>query len=434
MSVERNSQLTKLSTPGFSQRRQWAGNQSIGFLIQQSVENVDVVSLAVGLVDQQSLPVEETRKAFEKLFGSDERARQALQYGTTPGAEPFREELRKHLARLENCEVEQLGIDVDQLMMTTGSQQLLSLVGEMLFDPGDLCLVAAPTYFVFLDVLSGLGVRTVPVKANQNGMCMDSLENELNRIDSEGELDRVKAIYIVSYYENPTGISLGAERRPQLIEIAQKWSRQHRIFVIEDAAYRELRYDGPALPSVWSYDKSKQTVILAQTFSKSYSPGLRVGFGVLPVDLVEAILNRKSNEDFGSSNFGQSLLCTVLHEGLYQPHVKHVCDSYRKKRDCMLTAAKRYFANLDGVEWVHPHGGLYVWMTLPENVETGFQSDLFQRATKIDKVMYVPGELCYPSDSPLKQTNQMRLSYGVQDEEGIALGMQRLAAAVRAVL
>ncbi|MGH7199355.1 MAG: aminotransferase class I/II-fold pyridoxal phosphate-dependent enzyme, partial [Planctomycetaceae bacterium] len=188
------------------------------------------------------------------------------------------------------------------------------------------------------------------------------------------------------------------------------------------------------LPSVWSFDPDRETVILAQTFSKSFSPGLRVGFGVLPRELVRPVCDRKGNEDFGSAHLNQQVLEAVFELGLYEPHVENLRRSYRAKRDAMLAATDRYFGDLPDVEWVRPHGGLYVWMTLPEDIDTGFAGRLFQTATKDHAVMYVPGELCFAGDADERPRNDMRLSFGVQDPAGIELGMQRLASAVRGVL
>lgn len=420
--------------PRFSRRREWAAAQAISYLMQQAVENRDVISLAAGLVDPGTLPVAETRVAMERLLASDERGREILQYGTTAGAERLRRHVVRHLATLEDCREDELGVDADQVVLTTGSQQLLSMTADVLLDPGDICLVAAPTYFVFLSVLSGVGARAVAVETDADGIRPEALEAALERLERAGELDRVKLIYLVSYYENPSGVSLAADRRGAVIEIAQRWSKHARIHILEDAAYRELRYDGPELPSIWGLDDSRETVILAQTFSKSFSPGLRVGFGVLPKGLVGPICDRKGNEDFGSANFNQHLMAAVYEQGLYGSHVQQVRQSYRLKRDAMLAAADQWFGDLDGVEWVHPHGGLYVWMTLPESIDTGFNSTLFQQATKTEGVMYVPGGLFYAGEPTPPRSNQMRLSFGVQDPEGIEEGVRRLASAVRTLL
>jgi len=430
-----DSQTTAaLPQPRFSERRDRVREQAISYLMHQAVENPDCISLAAGLVDPSSLPVEETQAVVQSMLADDDYARKVLQYGTTQGSATLRNQLVKHIARMENRTIDELEIGADQLLLTTGSQQLLSLVAEMLLDPGDICLVAAPTYFVFLGVLHGVGARVIPVATDEDGMQMDALESQLRQLEAAGDLPRVKLIYLVSFYENPSGVSLSAERRSEVVEIAREWSRDHRIFILEDAAYRELRYDGPDVPSVWSFDSTRESVILAHTFSKSFSPGLRIGFGIVPDALLEPLCERKGNEDFGSANFNQHLLARVFEQGLYESHVEKVRTSYRRKRDAMLAAADEHFADLPGVNWIHPHGGLYVWMSLPESVETGFESPMFRQATQVERVMYVPGEICYPGPMEQRARHQMRLSFGVETPESIADGMQRLARAARAVL
>jgi len=417
-----------------SRRWQWASRQAIGFLMAQAVENPDCISLAAGLVDHETLPASAVRQACAALVDQEATARVALQYGTTAGAERLRSLLLRHLAALEGCSVPQLGVSADQVVVTTGSQQLLSLVGEILVDPEDIVLVAAPTYFAYLGTLNGLGARVIPVPADEAGMKTDLLQAELDRLERGNELHRVKLIYVVSFYDNPTGISLASDRRGAVVELANAYSRQGQIFVLEDAAYRELRYDGPEYASLFASDPARETVILAQTFSKTLAPGLRVGYGVLPKGLVAPLCDRKGNEDFGSANFNQHLLATLFEQGLYQPHVAMLRATYRAKRDGMLAAIDRHFAGIDGVRWVRPHGGLYVWMTLPPHVATGFDSPLFRRATTVEKVMYVPGELCYAGPPEQRRNNQMRLSFGAQSPAGIEQGIERLARAVRAVL
>lgn len=428
--------MTTATSPAalFSQRRGWASEQAIGFLMQQAVENVDCVSLAAGLVDPTTLPRDIVAETAAEILADEAAGREALQYGTTPGAEPIRRTLLGLLAEQEGRTEAELGADVDRLVITTGSAQLLSIVAEMLFDPGDICLATAPTYFVFLGTLNGVGARTIPIETDENGMRPEALEAKLEELSEAGELERVKLIYFVSEFENPSGVSLATERRPRIVESARRFSQSHRIHVLEDAAYRELRYDGEPLPSVWSFDEDHDTVILAQTFSKSFSPGLRVGFGVLPDDLVEAVVDRKGNEDFGSANFPQRILAHAIDSGRYAEHVELLRASYRRKRDAMTAAADRYFSHLDGVTWQKPEGGLYVWMTLPEGIDTGFDSPLFERASKVDGVMYVPGELCFggpPAERPRRHT---RLSFGVQDPAGTEEGMRRLATSVEHIL
>ena len=419
-----------------SQRRQRAADQAISFLMQQGVERPQVLSLAAGLVDAASLPVEETIEAARDVFADDTRARQALQYGTTLGGPRLRRLLAEYQSRLEQeaTPIGQRTATADEVVCTTGSQQLLALLADALLDPGDICLVAAPTYFVFLGVLDGVGARTIALPADEHGMRMDALQAELQRLETIGELPRVKLIYVVSEFENPSGISLSLNRRAELVEIAKRWSKQQRIYVLEDAAYRELHYNSPPLPSVWSFDIDGQTVIHAGTFSKSFSPGLRVGFGLMPRELRDAINDLKGCQDFGSANFNQHLLAELLGSGRFATHAEHVRAAYRQKRDAMLAATDEFFSDLPGVSWVRPNGGLYVWMTLPEQIATGFDSTLFRVAVDVEQVMYVPGELCFGGPREQRQHNHMRLSFGVQSPEGIHEGVRRLSQAVRTVL
>lgn len=418
----------------FSQRRNWASQQSISFLMQQGLENRDVISLAAGFVDETTLPSELVRESVNRLLTDDLAGRQNLQYASTAGDRKLRELLLEHLAGVENRTVDSLGVTAEDLIVTSGSQQFLQHVADTLFDPGDICLVAAPTYFVFLGTLNGTGAQTIAVKTDENGICPDALDAELGRLDREGRLDRVKLIYLVSWFENPSGVTLAADRRPQIVEIAKRWSKGHRILILEDAAYRELLYSGEDLPSIWSHDDSGEHVILAQTFSKSFSPGIRVAYGIVPRDFGPAIQDVKGNFDFGSPNFSQQIVADALRTGAYRKHVERLRESYWIKRDAMLTAADRYFSDIDGASWLQPDGGLYVWMTLPDSIPTGYESPLFQTATKSEGVMYVPGEISYPADSPLRTTSQMRLSYGVESPETLDEGMRRLARAVKHVL
>ncbi|MBL8812530.1 MAG: PLP-dependent aminotransferase family protein [Planctomycetaceae bacterium] len=417
-----------------SQHAQRSSEQAIGFLMQQAVENADCISLAAGLVDEQSLPVTLARSAVNEVLGDEAAGRKILQYGTTQGPEPLRRVFRSYLADLEQSENELRDLPLSQIFLTTGSQQLLSLITQALFDPGDICLVAAPTYFVFIGVLQAAGARIIPVKADENGMCPDALQKTLETLKSEGQLHRVRLVYVVSYFENPSGVSVSTERRPQLLRLTQEYSTESRILLLEDAAYRELRYDGEVSPSIWSFDKERKTVILAQTFSKSFSPGVRVGLGVLPADLVKAVSDLKGNEDFGSAHLNQHVLARVLKNGSYRQHVEIVRASYREKRNAMLKACEQEFAGVPGVSWLHPSGGMYVWMRLPDHVHTGFDSEVFRQATQVEKVMYVPGELSYPFDWPARPKCEMRLSFGVQSVEGIQEGIRRLARAVKTVM
>jgi 2-aminoadipate transaminase len=325
-----------------------------------------------------------------------------------------------------------LNVSADQVVLTAGSNQLLYLVGDTILDPGDIVICGAPSYFVFLGTLANLGARSVGVEIDEHGVIPEAVEAHLARLDAAGELGRVKAIYITSYYDNPSSVSVPADRRSALVEIAQRWSRDAKIYLIEDAAYRELRYYADDVPSLRSFDPEGETVVHAGTFSKSFSPGVRVGWGILPPALVEPVLAEKGNLDFGSPNFNQHLIATVFQMGLFDAHVEQLRAGYRTKIDAILAAADEFLAPIEGVRWLRPTGGLYVWLQLPEHIDTGLSGPLFDRAVE-EGVLYVPGEYCYAAEGRPPAKNMIRLSFGIQSCESIRRGMEALARAIRQV-
>jgi 2-aminoadipate transaminase len=303
----------------------------------------------------------------------------------------------------------------------------------VLLDPGDVVICGAPSYFVYLGTLANLGARPVGVETDEHGLIPDSVEATLCRLDAAGELARVKAIYVTTSFDNPTGVTLSLDRRAQLVELAERWSRHGKIHLIEDAAYRELRYRGRDLPSLWSLDAGGDTVIHAGTFSKSFSPGIRVGWGVLPPHLLEPVLAAKGTLDFGSPNFNQVVMAAVIQQGLFESHVEALRRGYRGKLDAMLDALTEFMAPRDGVQWFRPEGGLYVWLRLPDGIDTGLSGRLFDRAVE-EGVLYVPGRYCYPNEGPPAPDNMIRLSFGIQSPAAIRRGVESLARAVRQVI
>jgi 2-aminoadipate transaminase len=401
----------------------------ISDLMQQALANPGLISLAAGFVDVATLPVEATAGAVAGVLADPVEGRRALQYGTTIGDLGLRNLLVGRLEQEEGVPPGGFGAVLPRTVVTTGSQQLLYLVAEALLDPGDIVLVEAPTYFVFMGVLESRGAHAIGVEIDEGGLRLDALEATLAAIEARGELDRVKLIYTVSEHSNPTGLSLAADRRGPLVELARRWSKESWIFVLEDAAYRGLTFSGPEPPSVWQHDAFGQTVILARTFSKTFSPGLKTGFGVLPEALVGPVLALKGNHDFGSGNFNQLVLARLLEDGGYDRQVERLRATYRRKRDVRLGALREHLGGTDGVSWTHPRGGLYVWLTVPEGLDTSRTGPLFGRALE-QGVLYVPGAYAFPEAPGPIPTNHIRLCYGVPGEAELAEGIRRLAAAL----
>lgn len=418
-------------TPEFraSRRARAAAGQPISQLMARALENPALISLAAGFVDGQTLPDDPVFQAMSSLLQESQAAAAALQYGSTPGYHVLRQMLRD---RMHQADGHDPPVKLEQIVVTAGSNQLLHLVSESLLEPGDIVLCASPTYLVYMGLLLGLEARAVGVASDASGMIPEALDEQLRKIEAGGELQRVKAIYLVPYFDNPAGATMPMDRRRAVVQMAKRWSRHHPIHVISDEAYRELRYKGQDIPSPRVCDDSGDTVIVAGTFSKSFSPGIRVGWGVLPSHLVQPVCDLKGNVDFGSPNFTQHLMARVLQLGLYEPHVAGLRESYHRKLTAMLEAADEFLAPLDGVHWERPAGGLYVWLELPDTVDAGLDGPLFQRSIR-EGVLYVPGQYCYPVEGESPRKNRIRLSFGVQSCEKIREGVEKLAQAIAAV-
>ena len=408
------------------------GAPSISSLMKLALERPEVVSLAAGFVDQQSLPVQATAAAVAQILGDEPAGRAALQYGTTIGDEALRAILVERLEVQHGVPPGTYRKAVGRTVLTTGSAQLIYLVGEALLDPGDIVIVESPTYFVFLGPLETRGARAIRTPIDEGGLRLDALERTFEEIRDRGELGRVKLLYTIPEHANPTGISLADDRRKPLLDLVRRWSETagRRIPILEDSAYHGLSYGRDEARSLWSLDPEGETVILARTFSKTYSPGMKLGYGVLPADLVDPVLSIKGNHDFGTSNLVQKLVRLVL----ANRHVERLKALYARKRDVFLEAIDRHFEPLrDRVSWTRPEGGLYVWMTLPEGVDTGFDGPLFPRCLS-EGVIYVPGEFAFAPEPTPPPRNHLRLSFGVPDEATLAEGARRLAGAVRATI
>ena len=420
----------------FSRRVNLSIDQPISFLMAYAVGNPDLISLAAGLVDYQSLPIEETGKLVGELLAEPRAGQVALQYGTTRGLRELREVLLEHMARLDGLEPQDLGADPDHVVVTSGSQQLLFIITDVLVDPGDIVITEWPSYFVYLAALKSFGAEVRAVEIDEQGMVPEQLERLLSELQASGDLHRVKILYTSDYHQNPTGITLSADRRPKILDIVRCYSRDHRILILEDAAYRELTYDGQGPASIRSHDPDNQHVVLAQTFSKPFSPGLRTGYGLLPGDLVEPVLSQKGNHDFGSANFLQHLLLAAMTKGVYDQHVDQLRRTYAAKCDAMLEALQHHLGRYAGdqMRWTIPSGGMYVYLSLPLNIDTGRQGTLFQRA--LDRhVLYVPGEFCYcPDPTRTVPRHHIRLSFGEVTIEQIGEGIARLAEGIREVM
>jgi 2-aminoadipate transaminase len=424
---------TSQSLP-FSAKARRTGEQPISFLVSAVMANPNLINLAAGLVDPLTLPVDAVRQITQKILSDPARAKAALQYDTTPGLAGLRIAALKHLENLENKPASQMSLSEHNLIITTGSQQALYLIGDCLIDPGDIVIAANPCYFVYTGTLSSFGASVMTVPMDDDGIDVDGVERLLRKLQQENRLEKVKLIYTTSYFQNPTGLTLSLDRRKRLLEIARRFSTRHRILILEDAAYRELHYDGPRLPSIKSFDAENRYTILAQTFSKPFAPGIKTGYTAMPADLLQAVLNQKGNHDFGSPSLCQHVALEAMQSGLYAQQVNRLCDSYRSKRDAMLHALEQAMPKADGIHWTRPAGGLYVWLTLPKSIDTSRAGELF-RVCVNRGVIYVPGDYCFqPDELGRIPRHHLRLSFGQVAPDQISPGIHRLAQAIESQL
>ncbi len=420
---------------GFSARAGRTVPQPINFLLLEALRHKRVISLAAGLVDQETLPARETMALSDELLADEVAGRNALQYGTTNGLAELRQAILEHVCALEGRSAGEMSLTAENVVIGSGSQQLLYIVADILLDPGDIVITEWPSYFVFTATLISTGATVRAVEMDEEGIKVEALQATLEELKRCGELPRVKLVYVCDYYQNPTGITLSRQRRRKLLEVIRAYSTEHRICLLEDAAYRELSCDETPPASVKSHERDNAQVVLAQTFSKPFAPGLRTGYALLPDELLEPVLNEKGNQDFGSSNFAQSLLLRAMRGGAYAEHVELLRRRYRAKRDVMLEALQQHLGDFEPQQtsWTRPGGGLYVWLTLPQRLDSGRAGPLFAAALE-EGVMYVPGEFCFGPDRRREiPRNHLRLTFGTVDESAIAEGVARLARAIKRV-
>ena len=435
----------------------------ISWLMHAALSRPKLISLAAGFTDNASLPVAEARTALNQVLRSPKTGQPALQYGITAGDTTLRQLTARHLQKLDlggtpcrrpKSQGRRHAIppeiySPERLLITSGSQQLLYITTEALCDEGDIVLVEDPTYFVYLSILQSCGLRARAVRLERDGLDLAHLESVLQSLKRSGELRRVKMIYLVSYFQNPTGVTTSFVKKVEALKLLKRFERGagHPIYLLEDAAYRELSFSGRADPALRDQDAQQRVptippsalavpgaadrVIYAGTFTKPFATGARVGYGVLPKPVFTAVKHIKGNHDFGTANLLQQLFVRALASGIYGQHVARLQKRYAHKAHVMKLAIKKHFPS--AVEWWEPEGGLYFWARLPHGLPSGVKSKVFSTALKND-VLYVPGEICYADDAARRKPNhEMRISFGNASEENIREGIKRLGKVLRKI-
>jgi 2-aminoadipate transaminase len=407
---------------------------SITWLMQMTLARPELISLAAGFTDSESLPVRETHDLLEEILGCSRDGRMALQYGSTAGDPELRRLTSARLCHQDGSGAVAGCYAPDRIFISSGSQQLLYVVSECLCDPGDIVLVEDPTYFVYLSILQSHGLRCRGIRLGPEGIDLEHLDKTLAELKGEGNLHRVKLLYLVTYHQNPTGTTTAWKTKQQALALLRRYERHagHPLYLLEDAAYRELRFAGEDVPSALTVPGASERVLYAGTYSKPFATGVRVGFGVLPKRLLRVVLRIKGNHDFGTSNLLQQLLKRALATCRYESHLELLRRRYADKAAIMTRAIRACFPT--SVQWQEPCGGLYVWARLPPGVPSGLRSKLFRSALE-NQVLYVPGALCYADDpTRIRPDHELRLSFGGATVPNVRAGIQRLGLALRPLL
>jgi 2-aminoadipate transaminase len=407
---------------------------AISWLMQLTLSRPQLISLAAGFTDNESLPVAETRALIDEVLKSPKTGRPALQYGSTAGEPRLRELTARHVRRTDGASENNAAYSPDRMIITNGSQQMLYMATEALCDEWDIVLVEDPSYFVYLAILQSHGLRGRGVRMTPDGLDLKQLETVLERLKRTVEIRRVKMLYLVTYFQNPTGVTTSYRKKTAALALLRKYEKHagHPIYLLEDAAYRELRFKGDDVKSALTARGGRDRVIYAGTYSKPFASGMRVGFGLLPEPVLTAVTRIKGNHDFGTSNLPQQVLARALASGRYDRHLVTLRKRYARKARVMLAAMKQYFP--PEVKWWEPAGGLYFWAQLPPTLRSGAKSRVFKAAIARD-ILYVPGELCYVEDpARRKPDHEMRLSFGGGKLEDIQAGIGRLGSVLRKML
>lgn len=360
-----------------------------------------VISLAGGFPDPTLFPTEQIREVSDYVLKN--YGKEALQYGVTEGLKQLRELL------VEKMRKEGVNASLDNLIITTASQQGLDLVAKVFINPGDTVIVESPSYLGALQAFNAFQAKFVDVRINKDGIDTSLLEESIKKLRKEGI--KPKFIYVVPNFHNPTGVTLSLERRKKIIEISERY----QIPIIEDDPYGEVRFEGERVPSLISMDISH--VIALRTFSKILSPGLRLGWIVGDPQAVRKIVIAKQAADLCSPSITQFIVYEFLKRGYLEPYLETVRREYKKKRDAMLQAMEKYFP--EEVKWTKPEGGLFVWVTCPEYINT---EEFFYEAIE-EKVAFVIGAAFYAHRNI---HNCMRLNFSLPSMEQIEEGIKRL--------
>lgn len=374
--------------------------------ILKHLQKPGMISFAGGLPAPETFPVEDLKDIVCEILEKD--GPDSLQYGTTEG-DPL---LRRMLVERHNRQG--LNIGMENLIITSASQQALDLIAKVFLDPGDYVMLGLPSYLGGINTFSLYGAKLKGILLDEEGMKADDLERSILALMDHGK--KIKFIYVIPDFQNPTGITLTNERRLKIIEIAEKYD----LLIVEDSPYREIRFDGTPQRLMYELDTTGRVLTLF-TFSKIFAPGFRVGWVVGQPEILDKLVMAKQTADLCTSPFVQKILARYMQKDLLEDNIKKTIAIYRERRTHMISCFKKYMPA--GITWTEPQGGLFLFVTLPSHLDS---DDIFKKA--IDKnVAFVSGSSFFCNNSG---HNTMRINFSFSNKEEIEEGVKRLAAVI----
>lgn len=364
----------------------------------------DVISFAGGLPYIEGLPASDISSAMDTVIS--ENYRLAFQYGETDGREPLKSMLAELMGE------EGLRAEPEHVLVTTGSQQALDLLARIFIDPGDRMVVEGPTYVGALAAFRPVNPDFITVPLDDSGMQVGILADELGRLKGAPP----KFIYVVPNFHNPGGVTLSAERRDSLLDLAE----ERDLLIIEDNPYGLLRFEGQPLEPLAARGRGR--VVYVGTLSKTVSPGIRTGWMLAPAPILERVSKLKQGADLCSPSLSQMFAEQFIRQGLFRKNIDALRPIYHSRRDAMLEGLEEHFP--PEARWTRPQGGLFIWVTLPRYLDTAKMLPL----AILQKVAYVPGTAFFADGSG---AHQMRLNFSYADEERIAEGTRRLGKVIK---
>lgn len=371
----------------------------------------EIISFAGGLPSSDTFPMEFIQEVVARSLR--ENGAKVLQYSPITGEKDLIE------ATIEYLKLDGIHIGPENIMITTSGQHGLDLVGRLFLDPEDYIAADLPTFGGALAAFEMQTPRYIARDIRKDGPDVSGLEAGIKELVNRGE--KPKFIYVIPDFQNPTGITTSLEKRMALLDLA----KEYEIPLVEDSPYRELRYTGETIPSIYSLDKNEGHVIGLYTFSKILCPGLRVGFNIGPPEAIRKFTFIKEANILNTPKLNQDICSAFFRDFDLKSHFANSCSYYREKLGFFLDALEDNFPEEMGVTWTRPEGGLFLWLTVPEKINT---MDLFMKAIE-DKVAFVPGEIFFPKKHI--RHNSMRINFSYPTKEQIIEGVRRLSAVVQ---